>query len=126
MPWWIWGWIGILTLTMVFSAREDWAQGVARWKIAVDVFGHALTVMFVLVYFADSLRSPMGRACLPAAVLVGVWTLVRGVEELRIITDDPELSRRDVREYWILAAVVWWVLLFPAFVLGAVAGFRSW
>lgn len=126
MPWWIWAWIGVLTLIMIGGLVDDWNARVARWKIAGDGFIHALTIAFILAYFSERVGDAIGRLLIPAVVVALGWSLARTVEEMRARNVEPEDRFAESPVLWIVATLGWAAMLLPAFALGAIERASHW
>lgn len=126
MPWWVWLWFAAISYLMVASVFEDVTEGVAAWKLLLDVLQHILTLLFVLSYFLSPIHPTLAQIFIPAVILCVAWATKRSVEDLRKLLPDSELSSSENRWVAILGASVAVIFLVPAWILGLIVGIRGW
>lgn len=126
MPWWTWPWIAAIAYIFVGGAVQDRDEGVATWRIALDIVEMVATVGFIFTFFLPRFADMAGRAILPCVLVTAMWAVYRGWDDLRGVNEDPELSPREHRSVKIFAVGAVAVLVVPALVLGSIAGAARW
>ena len=126
MPWWGWIWVAVTSLIMVAGTVDDLDERVPRWKVLLDVVGHAGTVVLFFSFFSGRLAEFLGRWLVLLLIVSALWGVGRAIDETRSMPADPAFSQQEDRQIRFVATVVWGALMVPAWVFGAISATTHW
>ena len=126
MRWWSWLWVGAIVWLTVGGAWDDHRDRRGALGIWLGVASGLVCVASVLAYSVEAVGTTLGRWLLPLSVLAGAQITTEAIRDVRVLTPDPMLTRRQNKaiEAFGVAAVI--LVFGVALVVWAATAVQRW
>jgi hypothetical protein len=125
MSWWSLIYLGLFGVLAAAGLWDDIRNRRPAWFLGCVVFSNLTVVYLFAAYWRPSLLAPWSVMAPVAFVVSMCWELLQGIQDIRALDADPELSETEQRLITGITAIALPITCLPAFIVAGISAFRA-
>ena len=124
MNWWIITYFALFGMISLGGLWDDWCHNKPPWFLICSLFSTVVVGLLFAGFWYSGCHAILSCLAIPLFIAAAVWEVFQGVDDIRSLTRDPELSEKEDSLANAAGVILATVLVLPAFVVAGISAFE--